>query len=141
MSGSAPPLGQVEKIVADHEQGAARAQGIRRAAQHGLALGGGELQVEHADQIEGARGRRPAGHVALDPLDLDPVRCGQVARDPERHAREVHARDAPAALGQPHRIASRPHARSSAAPGARPAISETRKRLGTGVAWMRSAAA
>ena len=92
--------------MADHEEGAARAQGVHGVPQCGPALGGGELQVEDADQVEGARGRRPAGHVALDPLDLDPVRCGQVPRDAERHAREIHARHAPPTLGQPHRIAS-----------------------------------
>src|SRR5439155_22566078 len=53
LRGPAPALGEVQEVVAHHEQGPARSHRVRRVPERSPALGGRELHVEHADQIIG----------------------------------------------------------------------------------------
>ena len=107
LRGPAPALGEVQEVVAHHEQGAVRPQRVHRVTERRPALGGRELQVKHADQIMGTRRRHPGDHIGLDPVDLDAVGGGEVARHRQGHGREVHRRHAPATLGEPHGVAAR----------------------------------
>src|SRR5438094_1001062 len=59
LRGPAPALAEVQQVVAHHEQGAVRPQRVHRVPERRPALGGRELQVEHADQIMGTRRRHP----------------------------------------------------------------------------------
>ncbi len=91
--------------MADDEHGPTRRQRAGRAAEHEAPLAGRELEVEDADEVEGADGRRPVCEVGEDPVDVDVAVRRTSARLRERDLRVVDRGDPPAALGEPDRVA------------------------------------
>ena len=100
---AAGALGQVGRVVGDHEQGAARREGVERPA-HGRTTGiGGDLEVGEHHQVE--VGRQGSGQRVTD-LPVDGVVDLPALVDGD--GRPVDRGDLPAPLGQPAGVASLP---------------------------------
>ena len=101
-------LREVRRVVAQHEE---RAAGCDRAGgrPNGLRqLDGGQLQVEHGDEIEPARLQLVLDHVAEHPIDGDAAARRELCRLRERDVREVDARHPPSVLREPDGISALP---------------------------------
>ena len=100
----------VERVVRDHEEGAAGRDGIGERGVDGQPGLGRQVQERQVHQVV-RRGRwLPRQHVALRPAepvgDLRPRVARVTCRAVERDLRDVDAVDLPAASGQPERIAA-----------------------------------